>query len=213
MSNHININVTEFRSRHLTDENTGLNVHDGLKEKTVSELKHLTAETVFPFQVCCLNLTSDLNISTIIRSSHLFGAEKVVVFGRRKIDNRGLVGAAHYTTVDKVWGIKENCFEIDEELFYDYCNSHKLFPVFIEQGGTNVYEYDWQSMNNTVMSDGMKPFLVLGTENSGIPEKVIKMFEKYDIVSIPQRGVLRSFNCSAAFSVVMSQMIGKLGWY
>lgn len=211
--NHAIANLKEKREEFIAFNNSSFNVPDHLKDKTVPELKAITQEQQFPFWVMCLNVLGDLNVGTVIRSSHLFGAEKVVVFGRRRIDNRGLVGAANYTDVEKVWGIKEGTDEIDTELFQNFCSSNRVFPVFVEQGGDNVYEFDWESLMRGCILLGMKPMIVLGTENSGIPQDILDLEIPNSIVSIPQRGVIRSMNLSSAFSVVMSQMVGKLGWY
>jgi tRNA G18 (ribose-2'-O)-methylase SpoU len=206
-------NLKEQRDEFIAVNNSSFNVLDQLKNKTVPELKKITEEQQFSFWVMCLNVLGDLNIGTVIRSSHLFGAEKVVIFGRRRIDNRGLVGAANYTDVEKVWGVKEDSDEIDAELFQNFCSTNRVFPVFVEQGGDNVYDFDWESLMRGCVLFGMKPMIVLGTENSGIPQNILDLEIPSSVVSIPQRGCIRSFNVSAAFSIVMSQMVGKLGWY
>ena len=212
--NHVKANIKETRDEFIQIANSGFNVHDHLKTKTVPELKEITQAHLFPFWVMCMNVLGDLNIGTVIRSSHLFGAEKVVVFGRRRIDNRGLVGAANYTDVEKIHGLKDDgSTDIDPTKFVDFCSTNRVLPVFVEQGGDNVFEFDWQELWRTCVRFEMKPMLVLGTENSGIPQEILDLNILRSVVSIPQKGVIRSFNLSAAFSVVAGQMVGKLGWY
>jgi tRNA G18 (ribose-2'-O)-methylase SpoU len=53
----------------------------------------------------------------------------------------------------------------------------------------------------------------MGEENSGIPDFILNQYSSDCLVSIPQTGVIRSMNVSQAFAVVISQMIGKLGWW
>ena len=86
-------NIGELRDEFLKENYSNFNVHDHLKTHTVEELKALTLQHEFPFWVLCLNILGDLNFSTVVRSAHLLGAERVVAYGRRKIDTRGMVGA------------------------------------------------------------------------------------------------------------------------
>lgn len=206
--------IKQIRDDFIEISNSGFNVHDHLKTKTVPELKAITQAQLNPFWVMCLNVIGDLNIGTVIRSSHLFGAEKVIVFGRRRIDNRGLVGAANYTDVEKVYGLKDDgSNDVDPSKFLDFCLENSVIPVFVEQGGDNVFEFDWKELWDFCVKFKMKPMLVLGTENSGIPQEILDLNIIRSVVSIPQTGVIRSHNVSMAFATVASQMIGKLGWY
>jgi tRNA G18 (ribose-2'-O)-methylase SpoU len=168
----------------------------------------------FPFAVMTLNVLGDMNVSTVIRSAHLMGAERVAVFGRRKIDNRGLVGTGNYQQVDRVWGVDED-LQLQQTPFLDYCNTHAYTPVFVEQGGSNVYDVDWKLMHFTCSNLHKKIMLVLGTEREGVPDHIIQAGKTLggSVVSIPQRGVIRSHNLSMAFAIVAGCMIKDLGWY
>lgn len=208
------VDVRLLRDAAIAEANNGYNVHDNLKGHTVEQLRDIAQQNLQPFEVLCLNVLSDLNIGTIIRSSHLFGARRVTVFGRRRIDNRGLVGAQNYTTVEKVEGLLEDGVTVDADAFWRYIDAHRLYPIFVEQGGTNVFEFDWQASSSDALSVGRTICLVMGTENSGIPHSILKDVDMVDrAVSIPQTGVIRSHNVSMAFGIVCSQMIGQLGWY
>lgn len=209
-----NQNIREIRNSEIPMIYSERNVHDHLKDLGVEELKALTEQTTFPFWVMLLNVMGDMNISTVIRSAHLMGAERCVVFGRRKIDNRGLVGAANYTPVDKVWGVDQD-LSLQVDLFRDYCETNAVAPVFVEQGGTNTYEVNWRTIFSGFDQEGLKPMLVLGTERDGIPPDVISEGLKLGgaVVSIPQRGVIRSHNLSMAFAIVAGSMVKDLGWY
>lgn len=208
------VDVRLLRDAAIAESNNGFNVHDELKTLTVEELKNVTQASLKNFEVLCLNVLGDLNISTIIRSSHLFGALKVHVFGRRRTDNRGLVGAQNYTQVDRVQGLLEDGVTIDPDAFWRYVDQERLYPVFVEQGGTNVYEFDWNESLLDANSLGRTMCLIMGTENSGIPQSILKDVDMVDqAVSIPQTGVIRSHNVSMAFAITAGQMIGRLGWY
>lgn len=208
------VDVGAMRDAAIAASNNGFNVHDNLKGLSVEQLKELTQQNLKRFEVLCLNVLGDLNIGTIIRSSHLFGAQRVHVFGRRRVDNRGLVGAQNYTQVEKVEGLLEDGVTIDPEAFWRYAGDRRLYPIFVEQGGSNVFEFDWIKAEHDAASAGCTICLVMGTENSGIPQSILESVDMVNrAVSIPQKGVIRSHNVSMAFGIVCSQMIGSLGWY
>lgn len=208
------VDVRLLRDAAISESNHGFNVHDDLKGYTVEELRELTQQTIKPFEVLCLNVLGDLNLGTIIRSSHLFGARRVTIFGRRRIDNRGLVGAQNYTTVNKVEGLLADGVTVDPDAFWRYIDQERLYPIFVEQGGTNVFEFDWQEISRDADSVSRTICLVMGTENSGIPQSILKDVDMVDrAVCIPQAGVVRSHNVSMAFGIVCGQMVGRLGWY
>lgn len=208
------VDIRLLRDAAIAESNNGFNVHDNLKTLSVEGLKALTQQNLKRFEVMCLNVLGDLNIGTIIRSSHLFGAGRVHVFGRRRIDNRGLVGAQNYTQVERVEGLLEDGITIDSNAFWQYIDQERLYPIFVEQGGTNVFEFLWAEAVRDANSLGRTMCLIMGTENSGIPQSILKDVDMVDrAVSIPQTGVIRSHNVSMAFSAVCGQMIGQLRWY
>jgi tRNA G18 (ribose-2'-O)-methylase SpoU len=213
MNNRVNQDVRALRNAQIPELYSEKNVPDDLKHLSVTELQQITSNRTFPFRVMLLNVMGDMNVSTVIRSAHLMGAESCVVFGRRKIDNRGLVGAANYTPVEKIWAVNED-LTLQTDAFVQYCAQHAVMPVFVEQGGHNVFEYDWQQLHITCTQLNRKIMLVLGTERDGIPPEILEAGARLGpVVSIPQRGVLRSHNLSMAFAIVASQMISQLRWY
>ena len=130
------------------------------------------------------------------------------------MDNRGLVGAQNYTQVEKVEGLLEDGVTIDPEAFRRYVDKERLCPIFVEQGGSNVFEFDWCEAERDAGSLGRTICLVMGTENSGIPQSILQDVDMMNrTVSIPQKGCIRSHNVSMAFGIVCSQMIGQLEWY
>jgi tRNA G18 (ribose-2'-O)-methylase SpoU len=210
----LNANIREIRAQEIPHMYSDRNVHDHLRNHTVDELKAITAAHTQPFRVMLLNVLGDLNQATVIRSAHLMGAEECVVFGRRRIDNRGLVGAANYTPVTKIWAVDEN-LELQTQEFESYCVTNNVVPVFVEQGGSNVFEFDWKGVQHQAVSSGQKIMLVLGTERDGIPASMIQAGLDLGghVVSIPQTGVIRSHNLSMAFAIVGGIMVDRLGWY
>ena len=59
----------------------------------------------------------------LFRSSHLCGARKLIIFGRRKYDKRSCVGFSYYMTFERINGITNSNKNI---LFNDLENIEKL---------------------------------------------------------------------------------------
>jgi tRNA G18 (ribose-2'-O)-methylase SpoU len=210
----LSVNIREFREQEVTNSSSEHNVRDKYKLSSIEDRKQISKDSSFPFWVMSLNMTGDLNIGTMMRSAHLLGAEKFVIWGRRKIDNRSLVGTSHYMDVVKVQAIDPN-LNIEVDQFEAFCEENKLVPFFLEQGGENVFCFDWKIAIFSVMQSGKKPILVVGTESSGIPKEMLDIGcdMKGHILTIPQRGVIRSHNASMAFSIVAGNMISSMGWF
>jgi hypothetical protein len=67
--------------------------------------------------------------------------------------------------------------------------------VFLEQGGTDINEVRWNTVEN--------PLLILGNETTGIPKDFIKQSVNCIFVSIPQHSVMRSMNVAMAASIAI----------
>jgi len=212
--NRVNMNVQALRNDSVPEQYSERNVRDDVKHVSTEDLRALSEQDRFPFAVMTLNVLGDMNVSTVIRSAHLMGAERVTVFGRRKIDNRGLVGTGNYQQVDRVWGVSED-LTLQAHTFTSYCEQHGYVPVFVEQGGDCVFDVNWRHIHHDAMSVHKKIMLVMGTEREGIPDHIIQAGINLGgtLVSIPQRGVIRSHNLSMAFAIVAGCMVKDLGWY
>jgi tRNA G18 (ribose-2'-O)-methylase SpoU len=212
--NKIDLNVQALRNAQVHELYSERNVRDNVKHLDTPALKELCEQDRFPFGVMTLNVLGDLNMSTVIRSAHLMGAERVAVYGRRKMDNRGLVGTGNYQQIDRVWGIHED-LTLQVEPFVSYCETHAYVPVFVEQGGQNVFDMNWHELHESCVRTNRKIMLVMGTEREGVPDHLIQAGVALGgcVVSIPQRGVIRSHNLSMAFAIVAGCMVKDLGWY
>lgn len=179
----------------------GFNVHNHFKHLSIEELKEITEKDRRSFSVMCLNLFGDLNVGTTIRAAHLLGAARVFVVGRKKCDGRSLVGADKYFNVEKYYALDEQG-TLDKSIIFDIIKHNALNPIFIETGGESYTQFDWKlhaQMDKELC-------FVVGNEGFGIPEDVLA-YNRYAIVSVPQRGVLRSFNVANAFSIVCAHYV------
>ncbi|CAB4122905.1 SpoU rRNA methylases [uncultured Caudovirales phage] len=201
-------NLTEHRDAALAAGHSDRNVHDHLKHLSVPELQEVSMRDRWPWHSCFINVTGDLNVGTMIRTSHCLGAASVTIFGRRRFDRRGLVGSANYIQVDQVPGMLDDV-TVDRHAFYNLAHQRRWIPVFVETGGQSVTEVNWQTVKESV--PGYEICLVMGNETGGIPQDILQ--DRFGtVVSIPQRGVIRSLNVSTAHAVVAGAMCAALGW-
>jgi len=208
------LNITELRDRELANSHSCYNVHDHLKSMSIEELQSVSKEDRLPWHAACLNVVGDLNIGTMIRTSHCLGASSVTIFGRRRIDNRSLVGSANYITVNKVPGLDNNSM-IDAEGFADFLLQNSFTPIFVECNGIPLHKVNWSIRISEMFRRNTQPCLIMGNETGGIPDSVmslVNVFSNSFVVSIPQRGVIRSLNVAVAHGIVASSMCSEMNW-
>lgn len=202
-------NYKELRKSHF---NSPLNVHNHLQHYSVDELQEISLHDRLPWHTLCLNVLGDLNTGTIIRTNHCLGASSVIVFGRKKIDNRSMVGSGNYIHVEKITGIFDD-LTFDSQKFFETISNKQLAPVFVETGGLNINEINWQTHVNQCLQNDLQPCLVMGNETNGIPEDILDYYKNCPHslkVSIPQRGVIRSLNVGIAHSIVAWHMMNEV---
>ena len=182
--------INETASRHY-------NVADEYKDNTVEENRAICNKQSLPFSIAVMSVAGDLNIGMMMRTASLLGASDFFIFGRRKYDKRSTVGAQNYINVHR--------YPMDVKSLHDVCQDTGYQPVFIEQGGLTLplTEVERNRMPT-------KPMFVFGSESDGIPEDIMYTFPYAPIISIPQRGVLRSYNVSSAMSIVTWEATRRL---
>jgi tRNA G18 (ribose-2'-O)-methylase SpoU len=173
------------------------NVHDHYKDLSVEDLKLISNATRLPYAVCLLNLEYDLNIGNCIRTAHIFGAERVFIFGRRRYDLRSTVGANHYTNIVKYDFDELTNDEVICTQFENMVSEYSLYPLLIDK---TINSRDISDSHVYTKPYAKTPCLVFGNENSGIPTCLT---DKYLCFHIPQRGVIRSLNVASAAAVAM----------
>lgn len=190
-------NIKPQFSEHFENQyKNWFNVRDELKHLPVEKLRAMCDEDRMSFSVCALNIEGDLNVGMMARTALIMGANEFIIYGRRKIDNRSLVGANNYMKITKIDGLTEDG-QIDCQKFKNTMKEMLLEPIFIETGGQVLDEFIWPVSRLPIC-------LVFGNEGSGIPNELLT--NAPFVVSIPQRGVLRSLNVAAAASIVMWDM-------
>lgn len=181
------------------------NVRDELRNMEPEEIKEICSKKSLGHVLMCLNPDQDLNIGSMIRTSHLLGFSKVIIVGNRHYNRKSAVGSYGYIDIERYkCDLIEGCFHtIDNEKAIDLIKSFEedYQIVFVEQDENSV---DLRKVEKT----WEKPLLiVMGSKSSGIPKQILRSFEKSIIVEIPQRGATRSFNVGVAFGIVASYLM------
>jgi tRNA G18 (ribose-2'-O)-methylase SpoU len=177
---------------------TYFNVADVFKTLSLADVQAFQKNNSLPYAIGILNLKAGLNISNIIRSAVVFGAEKVFIIGRRRFDRRGCVGATNYIDlhyIEKDVDDPEQQKQIIEEISQEYT------PMFVEQGGYDINCEDFYY--------SPKSCFIFGEEGIGIPESMMKL-DDYKIYAVPQYGVLRSLNVASTAAIVMNKVANDL---
>jgi tRNA G18 (ribose-2'-O)-methylase SpoU len=190
--------IAETNSNHY-------NVRDEYKDNTYEQNIAITASEQLKFSVGCINVTGELNIGMMIRSACLLGAENFYIFGRKKFDKRSTVGAEKYINIVQ--------YTFDDPIHADTEINNRLeyllkwnTIVLCEQGGDEI---GTQRMTRKYSEEIVNPLFVFGSESHGIPQLIVNNNHFYK-VSIPQRGVLRSFNVSSAMNIIVWDYVKEM---
>jgi tRNA G18 (ribose-2'-O)-methylase SpoU len=180
------------------------NVRDEYKENSYEQNVAITISEQRRFSVGCINITGELNVGMMIRSACLLGAENFYIFGRKKFDKRSTVGAEKYINI--IQYTYDDPMTADQQILDDL---RKLpHPILAcEQGGVTLGTVDAEVLYHSV--NGLHPLFLFGSESHGIPQLILDQMDptgypeyEFPRISIPQVGVLRSFNVSAAMNII-----------
>jgi len=174
------------------------NVRDEYKANTYEQNVAISLSEQRRFSVGCINITGELNVGMMIRSACLFGAENFYIFGRKKFDKRSTVGAEKYINIVQ--------YTFDDPIHADESINERLeyllkwnSVVLCEHGGTEIGSHKARLLYKEELEN---PLFIFGSESHGLPKTITDNPHFYKM-SIPQRGVLRSFNVSAAMNIVV----------
>jgi len=161
-----------------------LAVRDEYKGMAPEEIKAALDRKRFPFAVCVANVVYDFNLGTIIRNANAFLAREVVIYGRRKVDLRGAMGAHVYENVVHVPDAPSLAARARERGYALVCFEDA-------PGAVPLAEFTWPP----------NPLMVFGQEGPGIPGEVLALADA--TVRIPLHGSMRSINVGVAAGIAM----------
>lgn len=166
-----------------------MNVLDGLKDLSVTDIAKYCSRNSIPASVGMINIGGDFNLSTMVRNANFFGFSSVHYVGKKKWDKRGSVGTYHYTPV---------YYHKDEESFLLQLSGRTIIAI-----ENNIPEYADKTVNlfNFDFSDSKQPMFVFGEENKGLSNLLLDRANI--ILTIPNYGSVRSLNVGTASGIVM----------
>ena len=190
-------NYSEIRKQLEEKE---LNVRDEFKHLTHEEHLELHDDSRLPYAIACINLTGDLNVGSIIRSAAMLGCETVFIYGKKKFDKRGLVGAHNYQkieyiTIDLPDDLGDFPPDVNYEILIQTLDGMGYTPFGLETGGARIDQMDFREI--------VSPCIVVGNENMGLPDY---LRSRLPLISIPQSGVMRSLNVGVAAAIEMAEI-------
>lgn len=199
-----------------------LNIAEQFRGMTNSEIQKAISPRILPFAIMAVNITMCCNISNMICTANLCGASKFILFGHRKYDTRGCMGAQDYIPIKQVVAISASSlinFEeittnetddiLDVRVFIDYIKTNNYLPVFMEQD-----KFSRPATNGNIR-DIIKraqdlsrvALFIFGSEGFGIPRKLLDTrilgeLELSYTLELKQRGCIRSHNVANCCSII-----------
>jgi len=165
-----------------------LAVRDEYKGMAPEAIKARLQKKRFPFGVLVANIVYDFNLGTIIRNANAFLAREVVIYGRRKADLRGAMGAHVY----------ENIVHIpDAAGLRAFVGERGYRPVCFEEtpDAAPLPQFEWPE----------RPLMLFGQEGPGVPPELRELAES--TVCIPLFGSMRSINVGVAAGIAMHDFV------
>ena len=203
--------IEETSSKHF-------NVADQFKGNSIEENIAICEGDRLSFSVGAINVTGDLNLGIMIRTASLLGADNFYTFGRKKYDKRSTVGAHNY--INMVQYPYDNPLDCGEELLRDLTKLQERHMIIVcEQNGSPLHPETFSGNARTYQPwanatreryQEAHPLFLFGSESYGIPQPAIDMVPPVQRISIPQRGVLRSFNVSTAMSIILWAYVSQV---
>jgi len=208
--------VVNFKEKRelLKKKHERYNVADCYYSLSSEQIKAINEQRKIPLNLAVINTTGEYNISSMIRTASIFGFQKVYVFGRRRFDQRGLVGANHYIEIEKINSLDKNGNFLVQKVI-DRIVRDRLAPIMFEIDGQNILAIDWKKYMNNVFEKNYRPVIFVGNEWEGFDSELIEYVKNMDCslyVRIPQNGVLRSLNVSNAMSIAAWEIVRSMGW-
>ena len=161
-----------------------LAVRDEYKGLPPEEIKAKLDARRFEFALLAANVAYDINLGSIVRSANAFLAREVVLYGRRKADLRGAMGAQNYENLVHVADAAALAAFLDERGYSLVCFEDTDDAVALPS-------FAWPA----------RPLIAFGQEGPGLPGEVLARADH--TVVIPQFGSMRSINVGVAAGIAM----------
>jgi tRNA G18 (ribose-2'-O)-methylase SpoU len=173
----------------LKSEMNNWNVRDDLKGLSVEEIRK--KQPRLGFAVGLVTIDGGLNIGSMIRTATIFGANKVFTIGpSKRYDKRSTVGAHNYIDIEHIECEPDDVEAIRKVILF----TNYYVPICIEQTP------DSMPIHSSAFRSVRNPCFLFGSEGKGLPQSLI---DPHLSAEIPQPGVMRSLNVSAAAAIAI----------
>lgn len=167
----------------------GRNVTDFYKSWELEEIKADLDRRRTPLVNICMNLSSDFNKSSVIRSNNAFLGRKVYIVGKRRYDVRGAVGTRHYEHVEH----SEELAPLIESL---------IAEGYVVCAVDNIPEYSPQNLFDVELPE--KVAFLYGEEGLGLSAEAIELCNG-PMIQVQMYGSVRSLNVAQCAAVLMAE--------
>lgn len=183
----------------MTDYCFDYNVADEFKPMKYEDVVKIQHKESIPIACAAINIAGSLNIGMMIRTAVIFGCRDFFIIGKKKYDKRSTVGADKYINIHKIdIDPFEKPFAIAGEI-----ERKGYKPICIEQEGRDINFYPFYPHDEPKC-------LIFGSESEGIPDSLTRNFP---VISVVQRGVIRSLNVSATCAIILHKAATDLKGY
>ena len=151
----------------------------------------------FPIKLICNNVTNAPNLGSLFRTADAFGIEKLVLCGESIPLGRKMKKTSRATENIVDYELKPNCLEVIQ----DYkTNGYTIIALEITNDSTSI--------DATVFNTSNPIALVIGDENFGVSESLLKLAD--NIVHIDMFGQNSSMNVVQATNIALYEITKQL---
>lgn len=164
--------------------------HQGFFAKiTPFESKPLKKFNDFHFVILLCGVTDVGNIGAIIRTAYAMGVDGIILGGMKQIPLEGIIRTSSGAALDLPLVCHDNILDVANEL---------------KQSGFALYGADAQGEDVREIAFESKKVLLLGSENEGIPNRILKKVDK--MLRIEMEHGFDSLNVNAAAAIMIDRM-------
>ncbi len=151
------------------------------------QLRHkpvLTPTSDAELVVACMQMRTNANFSSILRTASCCGLRRVIVEGQASIEKRIARDGAQTIEVERRRSLEPVLLQLRKE-------GYRLIGLEQTTNSVSLHEYRYPR----------KSVIVIGNERTGISEALLDILD--DVVEIPMYGVPYSFNAATATSLAL----------
>ena len=152
----------------------------------------------FPITLLCENVSNAPNIGSLFRIADAFGIQEIIFCGEKiAIPSRKMQKTSRATEKYVAFKVEQNIHKVLEQ----NKNTHQIIALEITDKST--------ALKNTKFKTNKPIILVIGDENFGVSEEVLKICNQ--IVHINMYGENSSMNVVQATNIVLYEITKQIG--